>query len=348
VGPPEGKDGGAVTVRFGIVGYGMIADAHATAIQASGEAALVSVADPAPDARRAAQERWGCSAYESVEQMLHEVEIDAACVCAPPAVHRLLAERLLHAGVHVLCEKPLAVSGQDARAMVDLAEERQLTLAVSSKFRFVPDLSEACRLIQAGTIGQPISCEVTLCARIPITQHWNQRRELSGGGVVMDNGAHAYDIVTVVLGQSPIVTSALFTPRALEPEVEDTAEILFRTDGGAIGRIALSWTYFTKDLDYLVVQGRKGTLRVGWAGSGVRLHGKTDWIPFGSGYRKAEAFRSQLAAFLSTASNPRPAAAPPEMTGALDFVERVYEAERFGRAVFSLDSWGAFSGVTPR
>jgi predicted dehydrogenase len=325
----------------------MIADAHATAIQASGEAELVSVADPAPDARRAAQERWGCSAYESVEQMLREVEIDAACVCAPPALHRPLTEQLLHAGVHVLCEKPLAVSGQDAGAMVDLAEERQLTLAVSSKFRFVPDLSEACRLIQAGTIGQPISCGVTLCARIPI-KHWNQRRDLAGGGVVMDNGPHAYDIVTVALGQSPIVTSAVFAPRVLSPEVEDTAEILFRTDGGAIGRIALSWTYFTKDLDYLVVQGRKGTLRIGWAGSGVRLHGKTDWTPFGSGYRKAEAFRSQLAAFLSTASNARPAAAPPEMTAALDFVERVYEAERFGRAGVSLDSWGPFSGVAPR
>jgi predicted dehydrogenase len=337
-----------VTVRFAIVGYGRIADAHAAAIQVSGGAKLISVADPDPQARRAAQERWGCGAYSSTDDMLREVEVDAACVCAPPALHRPLTERLLMASVHVLCEKPLGVTVQDARAMAALAEQRRLVLAVSSKFRFVQDLLEARRQIEAGTIGQAIFYEATLCARVPLSQRWNHRPALSGGGVVMDNGTHAYDILTVVLGQAPIVTSAVFAPRTVSPEVEDTAEILFRTDGTAIGRIALSWIYFTKDLDYLVVQGTKGTLRVGWTGSGVRLHGNADWTPFGSGYQKAEAFRRQLSAFLSRVSHPGRAELPAEVIGALDFVERVYEVERFGRAVVSGESWETFSGATPR
>lgn len=337
-----------MTVRFAIVGYGMIADAHATAIQASGNAELVSVADPDQQARRTATDRWGCSTYASVDQMLGAVKVDAACVCAPPALHRPLTERLLRAGVNVLCEKPLGVTVQDARAMAAFAEQRGLVLAVSSKFRFVRDLFEARRQIEAGTIGQAIFYEVTLCARIPLSQRWNHRPELSGGGVVMDNGTHAYDMLTVVLGQAPIVTSAVFAPRTVSPEVEDTAEILFRTDGSAIGRIALSWTYFTKDLDYLVVQGTKGTLRVGWTGSWVRAHGDTDWTPFGSGYQKAEAFDRQLSAFLARASNLRRAEAPAELIGALDFVERVYEVERFGRSMISVDSWETFPRLTPR
>jgi predicted dehydrogenase len=276
------------------------------------------------------------------------VEVDAACVCAPPALHRPLTERLLGAGVNVLCEKPLGMTVEDARAMTDLAEEKGLVLAVSSKFRFVQDLFEMRRQIDAGAIGRAIFYEVTLCARIPLSQRWKHRPALSGGGVVMDNGTHAYDIITVVLGQAPIVTCAVFAPRTVSPEVEDTAEILFRIDGRAVGRIALSWTYFTKDLDYLVVQGTKGTLRVGWAGSGVRLHGNAEWTPLGSGYQKEEAFRRQLSAFLSRMSNPGRAEAPAEMSGALDFVERVYEVERFGRSLTSIDSWRSFSGVTPR
>jgi predicted dehydrogenase len=336
-----------VTVRFAIVGYGMIADAHARAIQASGDAELISVVDPDQQARKNAADRCDCSTYASVDQMLAAVRVDAACVCAPPALHRPLSERLLGGGVNVLCEKPLGVTVEDARAMTDFAEEKGLVLAVSSKFRFVQDLHDARRQIDAGAIGQPIFYEVTLCARIPLTQRWNHQPKVSGGGVVMDNGTHAYDILTVVLGQAPIVTSAIFAPRTVNPEVEDTAEILFRTDGRAIGRIALSWTYFTKDLDYLVVQGTKGTLRVGWMGNGIRAHGEADWTAFGSRYQKAEAFGRQLSAFLARVRNPR-GVAPAELMGALDFVERVYEVERFGRSVTSLDSWEAFARLTPR
>jgi predicted dehydrogenase len=348
MGQPNGKDGREVTVRFAIVGYGMIAEAHAMAIQGSGGAKLIAVADPDTEAQLAAQERWGCSAYSSTEEMLRNVEVDAACVCAPPALHRPLTERLLSAGVNVLCEKPLGVTVHDARAMAALAEQKGLVLAVSSKFRFVQDLIDARRHIEAGAIGQAMFYEVTLCARIPLSHRWNQRPEISGGGVVMDNGTHAYDILTVVLGQAPVVTSAVFGPRTVSSDVEDTAEILFRTVGRAIGRIALSWTYFTKDLDYLVVHGTKGTLRVGWTGSWVRAHGDVDWAPFGSGYKKAEAFCQQLSAFFASSSNPRRAKAPAELMGAVDFVERVYEVERFGRSVTSVESWETFSRLTPR
>ena len=340
------KTCGTVTARFGIVGYGNIAAAHATAIHSSGAAELIAVADPDQRARQAAHERWGCSTYESVGRMLRDAKIDAACVCAPPILHRPLTEQLLTAGVHVLCEKPLSVTGDDARAMVDLAEERQLVIAVSSKFRHVADLVQARRQIDEGAIGRPIFYEVTLCALVPLATRWNCRRVQSGGGVVMDNGTHAYDILTAVLGETPLVTSAIFGIRTINPDVEDTAEILFRTNGDIIGRIALSWTYFTKDLDYLQVQGTKGTLRVGWSASAVRVHGSTDWTPFGSGYNKEEAFGSQLAAFLSRMS--RPQRASTEVIGALDFVERTYEVERLGRRVTSGESWDTLPRLVPR
>lgn len=164
----------------------------------------------------------------------------------------------------------------------------------------------------------------------------------------MDNGPHVYDIIAEVLGQAPVVLAAVFAPRTLSPEVEDTAEILFRTDRGPVGRIALSWTYFTKDHDFFIIQGTKGTLRVGWTGSCMRLHGTTDWIPFGSGYRKAEAYRGQLAALLSTLTNPGRAETSVEAIRALEFVERIYEVERLGFTGISVESWSSLKGAMPR
>ena len=117
----------------------------------------------------------------------------------------------------------------------------------------------------------------------------------------------------------------------------------------SIGRIALSWTYFTKDLDYLLVQGTKGTLRVGWNESAVRAAWRAGTgLRSGQAIKKQDAFGSQLSALLSRISRIRDAVTPAELTGALDFVERIYEVERFGRSVTSGDSWATFSRLTPR
>ena len=164
----------------------------------------------------------------------------------------------------------------------------------------------------------------------------------------MDNGPQAYDMIGVVLGEPPLVTSALFAPRSMSPEVEDTAEILFRTDGGVIGRIALSWAYFTKELDYIVIHGKKGSLKIGWAGSGLRAHGDAEWTALGNDYDKRKAFVDQLAAFVASVRGRSAIEPATEAIGALDFVERVYEVERRGRTVVSADSWGTFFDLTPR
>ena len=317
-----------MTVRIGIVGCGRIADAHVAAIGARENAVLVGAADPDPEARRRAGEKWDCPGYDEVDRMLDAQQVDVALVCAPPAFHRPLTERLLEGGVHVLCEKPMATTPIAARAMLEWANRYERVLTISSKFRFVHDLQQARRAIEEGAIGLPVSCEITFCARFPVAR-WAVRPEVSGGGVVMDNGPHVYDVVSAVLAARPIAVSAAFGPRTVHPAVEDTAEILFRTDRGTVGRAALSWTFFAKDPDYLVVQGTNGTLRVGWSGAGIRSHGG-EWEPFGSGYDKTRAFRDQLGAFLDLVASGDGRDSAAEGVLAMEFVENIYEAERRG------------------
>jgi predicted dehydrogenase len=319
------------TMKFAIVGCGAIADAHATAIRSSEEATLAAAVDPDEAARRKAADAWDCAVFSSLDDMLRETEVDAACICAPPAYHRESAERLLDAGVHVLCEKPLAPTSPDALAMVERAERSGRTLMVSSKYRYVDDLHAARRLIDEGRIGQPIYHEVTFCAPTPVADRWSVRPAVSGGGVVMDNASHAFDVLGEVLDAPIASVSASFGLRTVSPDVEDTAEVQFRTTSGAIGRVALSWTYFTKDLDYLVIQGTEGGIRVAWTGGLVRRHGDRDWSSFGSGYDKRAAFANQLKDFCRDAragSQPKHLA---DAVRAIGLIEQIYDSQRSGR-----------------
>ncbi|MGH7550538.1 MAG: Gfo/Idh/MocA family protein [Gemmatimonadota bacterium] len=314
-------------IRFAIVGHGRIAAQHAAAIEATDEACLVAVADPDALARRSAEERWNCRSHASIDRLLAEEEIDAAIVCTPPALHLPHVERLLFTGQHVLCEKPLAPTSRAARAMVQRAGAAGRTLMASTKFCFVPDLHEARRRVEGGEIGRPLACEVAFCAPVAVAGGWMLRPELSGGGVVMDNGTHAFDVLATALGADPVVLSAAFGPRVASPSVEDAAEIQIRIGEGIVGRIALSWSHFTKDLDYFVIHGTDGTIRVGWPGSQIRRHGDREWVPFGSGYDKTREFASQLQDFLSVLRGGRPSVPPEQAVKAVEFVEGVYRAE---------------------
>ena len=113
--------------------------------------------------------------------------------------------------------------------------------------------------------------------------------------------------------------------------MEETAEVLFITADGLLGRIALSWTYFTKDLDYLMVQGTEGGIRVGWTGGQFRRHGDRNWTAFGEAYDKRLAFRLQLDAFVSRVRGAVLSDPAWDPVATAKVLQRVYEAQRTGR-----------------
>jgi predicted dehydrogenase len=317
-------------MKFAIVGCGAIADAHATAIRANEKTELVAGADPDEGARQKASEAWERPVFSSIDDMLSETEVDSAVVCAPPVFHRELTEKLLDAGIDVLCEKPLAPSLVDAKAMVEHAERSGRLLMVSSKFRYVDDLNEARKLIHEGKIGVPVYGEVTFCAPVPVAGRWPVQPSISGGGVVMDNACHAFDVLAAALDDPILSVGAAFGHRSVAPEVEDTAEVQFRTEGGTLGRLALSWTYFTKDLDFFLVQGTEGTLRVAWTGGVVRRHGDREWESFGKGYNKLGAFNGLIEDFVDQTRNGRRPDGIAHAIEAVELIENIYKAEESG------------------
>ncbi|BBO33011.1 Gfo/Idh/MocA family protein [Lacipirellula parvula] len=283
-------------VRFGLVGAGAIAQAYAQAFTQTTAAKLVAVADSRREAAEKMADAAQCQAFTDAESMADAVELDAVLVCTPPSTHREICCALLERGIHVLCEKPLAISSVDAEAMIAAAEARGLHFTMASKFRYVADVQKAKELIANGTIGEVVLFENVFTGRVDMSTRWNSNPEIAGGGVLIDNGTHSVDVARFCLGELAEVQAMEGNRIQLLP-VEDTAKMFIRSRKGVLGSIDLSWSV-SKELPYFIaVYGSEGTILVGWRESKFRRAGDAEWTVFGAGYDKFAAFRGQIENF---------------------------------------------------
>ena len=281
---------------FVIVGAGGISKSYAQAFAQGLPFRLVGVADIRLEAAREVAAMLGADAYDDVDKMVHDLHPTAAIVCTPPSTHPDICVRLMEQGVHVLCEKPLAISTEEAIRMADTAERCHVTFSMGSKFRFVADVQKAREIIDSGILGDIILYENTFAGFCDMSQRWNSQPEISGGGVLIDNGTHSVDILRYLLGN--ITELQVVEGRRIQKlPVEDTALLFARTESGAMGNIDLSWSLNKVRADFVSIYGSKGTLSVGWKESKYKLAEQKDWTIFGNGYDKVAAFGNQIRNF---------------------------------------------------
>lgn len=116
-------------MRIGLIGAGAIAQTHAQVLAQSATAELVGVCDVRTHAAEALAEQARCPAFEAYQDLVEATGCRAAIVCTPPVTHSEICRWLLAHGIHVLCEKPLAIGLREARGMVAAAEQSEATLA---------------------------------------------------------------------------------------------------------------------------------------------------------------------------------------------------------------------------
>ena len=185
--------------RFAIVGAGAIARAYETAFASMENAAIVAVCDVETAAAKEYARRVGCPAYPTTRHLLAAAEFDAAVVCTPPVTHESITCELLSNGKHVLCEKPLAVSVTAAQRMVATARRSRAILTMASKFRYAGDVRKARELLASGAIGELVFAENAFTSHVDMRNRWNSNAA-AGGGVLIDNGTHAVDVLRYFLG----------------------------------------------------------------------------------------------------------------------------------------------------
>ena len=283
-------------LRVGLVGAGGIAQSYVQVFDDVPNARITAVADVRGFAASAIAEEVRGTSYPSHRALLEDADVDAVLVCTPPSTHPEIVLQSIERGLHVMCEKPLAIDVANASAMVEAADEAGVVFTMAAKFRFVEDVIRARQIVDSGILGELIVVENSFASRVDMSRRWNSDPTIAGGGVLIDNGTHSVDIVRSFLGPISDVM-AVEGKRLQRLDVEDTASMLVRTPDGALGTIDLSWSVDRVTDAYLTVYGAEGTISVGWNGASYRQASSSDWVEFGTGYRKVACMGAQVANF---------------------------------------------------
>ena len=313
-------------LRFGLVGAGAIAQTYAQAFADSEKMQLVAVADTRLEVAKAMAEASDCAAFESAEAMAQEMELEAVVVCTPPATHRDVCKIFIERGIPVLCEKPLSVDRDTAVEILEMARQHDVPITMASKFRYVTDVAKAKALVESGVIGELILFENVFTGHVDMRNRWNSNPEVSGGGVLIDNGTHSVDITRYFLGEL-VELQVMEGNRVQHLSVEDTVKMFVRSGKGVLASIDLSWSMSKEQPYYIAIYGSAGTLLVGWKESKYRRSNDNEWTVFGSGYDKKAAFVSQLENFAGAIRGEQSTlVSPADALASVEVIEAAYVA----------------------
>jgi len=228
------------TIGFAIVGSGMISQFHADAISQVPGAELRAVYNRVPERAQVFATKNNCKIFSSLEELVRDPAIDAACITTPSGTHADIAVPFLEAGKAVLCEKPLDVT-RDAVERIVAAEKRGGgVLAGVFQNRLGRGAQILKAAIDAGRFGR-----VTLCSayikwwrdqNYYSSSQWKGTWKLDGGGALMNQGIHAVDLLQWLAGL-PEQVSAFSGTLAHTMETEDTVVASLKFPNGALGVI---------------------------------------------------------------------------------------------------------------
>jgi predicted dehydrogenase len=273
-------------IGIGMVGYGAIGRIHTLSYRdlpllypgALPPLTLAAVCTSREETARAAAQEGGFAAwFTNVKELVSQDSVTVVDCCTPNIQHKETLLAAIRAGKHVYCEKPLALNGAEARDIARQAEKAGVSVGMTFDYRFIPAIMRAKRMMEDGALGEVYTFRATYMhtgyqdPQRPLG--WRMKQESSGGGALVDMGAHLIDLVRHLLGEIEAVravTKTYITKRPVERgsrtmgdvTVDDAAWMETRLAAGCLGTIEVSRfaTGALDDLD-LDIRGSKGALR---------------------------------------------------------------------------------------
>lgn len=331
-------------LRLGVVGAGAVLQvAHLPVLKKLKSVQVAALCDADLPKARALASRYGIpSIYDDIEDLLASETLDALLVCTPNHLHEPHILAGLSAGLHVLCEKPLALSAPSAQRLIRAAERSGKVLMVGMNHRYRPDAQTLRSFVHSGELGELDSIRaawyVARPARAPLG--WRQRRDESGGGVMFDLGLTMVDLALWIAGNAvPARVSASLAPAGRgERTVDQSGSAFLVTESGLSIFVDVTWRHIG-DGEYFGagIRGTKGAASLNPLKVWKEMHGTVhDVSPTGAGQREAAyaaSFRAQWAHFLAAT---RGDAAPPslqEQVTVLKTIEAIYRSAADGRDI---------------
>ena len=224
--------------KIALIGCGAVAAHHAVSVQNLENAELIGVYDRSQERAKSFAAEHGIAAYASIEALLAS-DAEVVGICTPSGLHAPLAIQCLHAGKHVLVEKPIALTVDDCEAILRAERESGKICAPVSQMRYYDDIQRAKQILDSGVLGKPVLCDLYMkYYRKPEYYHnsWHGTLAMDGGGALMNQGIHGVDMLHFLFG--PITTvSGIIRTQVHAIEAEDTAVSTVSFANGAIGVI---------------------------------------------------------------------------------------------------------------
>lgn len=263
-------------IGIGIIGCGKIAQVrHIPEYADHPQAKLLGFYDLNQARAQELAQRYGGTAYDSVEALLANPDIQAVSICAANFAHAELTIAALKAGKHVLCEKPMATTLSDCEAMVTAAKDAGKFLMIGHNQRLAKAHALARKLIVEGLIGDILTFRTTFGHGGPETwsvdpgkNTWFFDKNRAAMGAMADLGIHKTDLIQFLTGQKVIRTTARVTTLHKRDGsgnligVDDNAICIYELSGGTLGTMTASWTYYGPEDNSTILYGTKGIMRI--------------------------------------------------------------------------------------
>ncbi|MBK9169035.1 MAG: Gfo/Idh/MocA family oxidoreductase [Bryobacterales bacterium] len=258
--PPEAPAGLRRRIGVCIAGTGAWGAMHCAFFrQASSLVDLYICGGNTVRTRRLAQVYGAAGVFSSLDEALADSRIEAVSLVLPHHVHATAACKALEAGRHVLVEKPIATTLEDAGRMIETAERAGKVLAVAENAHFRPAVAEAVRAIARGDIGEPLYLEVRAGTPV-LLDGWKADASRMGGGVFLDIGIHYVRAMRLLMGEPDRVWATRAMTVNARISGDDSTRVIFASEAGWQAHLLLSWVSPSGGVPDITVAGDRGLI----------------------------------------------------------------------------------------
>ena len=213
--------------------------------------------------------------YQNFDEIVNNKDIDIVYVVTPNSLHREFVVRAAKAGKHVMCEKPMATSVEDSKAMIKACQDAGVQLGIGYRLHFEPFTQEVMRIGQKKVFGDVRFIQTNFGFTIGDPTQWRLKKAMAGGGPLMDVGIYCVQASRYVLGEEPLWVTAQFGPITDKERFKDVEESVSWQMQFPSGAMVNGFSSYKSNIEQLYVSANKGFAQLSPAYSYGPLKGKT-------------------------------------------------------------------------
>lgn len=294
-------------IQVAVIGCGWAGVHHAEAYERCGARIGWAVDRDLRRAEALARWRQGVHVATDYLEALNDPEVGAISICLPHDLHAQVALDAAERDKHILCEKPLATSLEEADRMIEAAEGSGVCLMIAENVRFDPLFNKVSELLKGGAIGEPALIQITREAYLTEDflreRPWFLDAQAAAGGVMMSGGVHDFEKMRMLLGEIHSVSALRARQRFTQMEGDDTSVAMVRFESGAVGTLVESFvmkspvTAEGSEVHTLRIDGDLGSLYVR-EGNRIRLFSEREDLRLGEAPTQHEIFVPEANTFV--------------------------------------------------